>query len=120
MTFRFVSEAALIERADRAISTAGSAAAAGRSNADAAADFRRWVVRQRTAPDLVGATAAAAILKVQPPHLARLRTQGRMPEAIPVEGSVDVYVREEVEALAEELERERRVRNRKRREREDA
>lgn len=76
--------------------------------------LRRWLQRQRTAPDLVGATRAAEILGVQPPHLARLRRQGRMPEPIPVDGSVDVYLREEVVALGRQLERERKARARKR------
>jgi predicted DNA-binding transcriptional regulator AlpA len=77
-----------------------------------------WLRTQRTAPRLIGATASAKLLGVQPPHLARLRAQGRMPDPIPVEGSADVYIREEVEALAKKLEAERRARAERRRERE--
>lgn len=76
----------------------------------------RWLGRQRTAPSLVGTTVAAKILGIQPPHVTRLRDQGRMPEPIEVEGSVDVYVREEVETLGAELRAERAARARKREE----
>lgn len=77
----------------------------------------RWLARQRTAPALVGTTAAAKILGIAPPHVTRLRDQGRMPDRIPVEGSVDVYVREEVEALGVELRAEREARRQRRAER---
>lgn len=70
------------------------------------------------APALVGAVAAAGILGVQPPHLARLKAQGRMPGGIPVEGTRDVYVRAEVETLARTLRREREARVRRRAEKE--
>lgn len=61
--------------------------------------------------DLVGAKKAAEILGVYDSHISRLRRRGRMPRAIPVDGSKSVaYVRGEVEALAVELERERKQR----------
>jgi hypothetical protein len=72
--------------------------------------FVAWLRRQPRAPALVGSSAAAAILGVPKPHVTRLRQQGRMPEAIPVEGSNDVYVRSEVVALARQLRREREAR----------
>lgn len=56
---------------------------------------------------LVGLTAAAKILGVAAPNVSRLRAQGRMPDGIPVEGSADVYLREEVVKLARALKRER-------------
>lgn len=56
---------------------------------------------------LIGLTAAAKVLHVAPPNISRLRTQGRMPVGIEVEGTAMVYVRSEVEALAKELESER-------------
>ena len=61
----------------------------------------------RGIPPLVGSTAAAAILGIPAPHVARLRRQGRMPEPVHVEGGHDVYVRSEVEALAAVLRSER-------------
>lgn len=70
----------------------------------------RWLRKQPRAPHLLGSTAAAGLLGVQPPHISRLREQGRMPEPIEVDGSVDVYIREEVEELARELAREREAR----------
>lgn len=75
---------------------------------------QRWMERQRTAPRLVGATKAADMLGIHTPHLSRLREQGRMPDPIPVEGSKNVYLYEEVAALAEELKGERRERLKKR------
>jgi hypothetical protein len=81
------------------------------------AALARWLARQRTAPALVGTTVAAKILGIAPPHVSRLREQGRMPDPIPVDGSVDVYVREEVEALGAELRAEREARRRRREER---
>lgn len=76
----------------------------------AAVRIEQWLLKQPTAPRLVGATAAAKLLGVQPPHISRLRDQGRMPEPIPVEGTVDAYIREEVEELAVELAQEREAR----------
>lgn len=61
-------------------------------------------------PPLVGSTAAAKILGVPTPHVARLRRQGRMPAPVPIEGTADAYVKAEVQALARELKRERRQR----------
>lgn len=71
------------------------------------AAVRRYLEKQPSEPDLVGATVAARILKVFPPHITRLKSQGRMPTPIPIEGSVDVYLRSDVMALAKELDRER-------------
>lgn len=67
----------------------------------------RFLERQATAPFLVGTTVAAEILGIKPPHVTRLREQGRMPAPVAVQGSVEAYVREEVEQLARELSRER-------------
>lgn len=83
------------------------------------AALERWLARQPTAPDLVGATVAAHMLGVKPPYISRLKEQGRMPEPVEVEGSVEAYVREEVEVLAAEIERDRR-RRAERRAREEA
>lgn len=79
-----------------------------------------WLKRQPRAPKLVGATAAAELLAVKPPHITRLKAQGRMPEPLPVEGSVDVYIRSEVMALAKELKAERKRRATARAKREEA
>lgn len=84
------------------------------------AAVERFLARQRTAPAMVGATAAAEIMGIQVPHVTRLREQGRMPEAISVEGSVDVYVRDEVEVLGAELRAERAARAQRKAEREGA
>lgn len=109
----YVDDAALIRTAKSAVVAKADKDAVGSA-------LERWLARQRTAPSLVGSTAAAKLLGVQPPHLARLRDQGRMPEPIPVDGSVDVYVREEVEELAGELRAERAARAARRAEREEA
>jgi hypothetical protein len=66
------------------------------------ASLRRWLARQPEKPDLIGATIAAGILGVYPPHITRLKAQGRI-TPIPIEGSVDVYIRSDIEALAKEL-----------------
>lgn len=58
-------------------------------------------------PALVSATGAAHILGIHPPHLARLRKQGRLPEPIPVLDGYQVYRREEIESLAAELAQEK-------------
>lgn len=84
------------------------------------ARLRSYLDGQGRVPRLIGATAAAKLLGVQPPHLARLKAQGRMPEGIPVEGTNDVYVREEVEALGVILAGEREARRRRREERDAA
>lgn len=81
-----------------------------RIHGDQRAEIERWLAAQRTAPLLVGTTAAARILGIRPPHVSRLRDQGRMPDPIPVEGSVDVYVQEEIEELAKALAEERAAR----------
>lgn len=82
--------------------------------------FQRWLRAQRTAPRLVSAKRAAEMMGIKPPHISRLREQGRMPDPIPVEGGNDAYVFEEVKALAGELNRERAARARRKEERDDA
>ncbi len=77
------------------------------------AELRRWL-RARPEVCFVGASKAADILGIQAPHISRLRDKGRMPIPIPVDGGYQVYVRREVELLADELEAERRERARKR------
>jgi predicted DNA-binding transcriptional regulator AlpA len=67
----------------------------------------RWLDKQRRVPDLVGTTEAARILGMRAPHVSRLRDEGHMPDAVPVAGGNSVYLREEIEALAEEREVER-------------
>lgn len=65
-------------------------------------------------PPLVNVTAAAELLGVAKANIERLRQQGRMPEAIEVEGGkrpTPVYVKSEVVELAGELKAERRERS---------
>lgn len=71
--------------------------------------MRRFLDRQPEVPDLVGGKVAASIMGVYPPHITRLKDQGRL-RPIPIEGSVDAYLRSEVQVVAEEmrLARERR------------
>lgn len=69
--------------------------------------LRKWLDRQPRHPDLVGGKVAAAMLGVAPSYISKLRENGRMPEAIPVDGSFDGYERSQVAKLARELERER-------------
>lgn len=64
---------------------------------------RKLLKRAPTAPDLISRKVAAEILGVQSPHIARYEKQNRMPEPIPVEGTASAYVREEVEALRDEI-----------------
>lgn len=75
-----------------------------------AEDARRVLEAQ----PLVGSNRAAQIMGVYPPNIAKLRQQGRMPAPIEVEGSAAVYLRSEIEKLAEELEAARRERQAKR------
>jgi predicted DNA-binding transcriptional regulator AlpA len=70
--------------------------------ADLVKRLERWAKKQAGVPDLVGTTEAAKILGMRPPHVSRLRDAGQMPEAVPVGGGNDVYLRSEVEALASE------------------
>jgi hypothetical protein len=60
----------------------------------------RAVMRAVEAAPIVGANTAAGILGVKPPNFKRYRD--RLTK-VPVEGSSDVFVRVEVEALAAEL-----------------
>jgi hypothetical protein len=86
---------------------------AGLARAKGHAAFRRWLQMQPEAC-LVGATAAARILRIPAPHIARYRKRGRMPAPLPVDGGYPVYLKGEVEMLARELESERRARAAKR------
>jgi hypothetical protein len=79
----------------------------------------RFLSRQPRYPRLVGTTVAAKMLGIQPPHVSRLKDQGRMPDPITVEGSVDVYIYEEVVTLGGELHAEREKRANRRAEREE-
>lgn len=96
---RCVDEKELVRRA--------RAVASGRSGLTA---FVAWVGRQPRAPRLVARKEAAAILGTQSPNISKFQAAERMPEAVPVEGGAPVYVREEVEAFAEELAEERAAR----------
>lgn len=96
---RFVDERKLLRELDRRL-----------NHVSVPEGFVAWLEDQPRAPALVGSSAAAAILGVAKPHVTRLRQQGRMPEAIPVEGSSDAYLRSEVVALARQLRRERAAR----------
>ena len=62
-------------------------------------------------PRLVGVTEAAALLGVPKSNISRLKTQGRMPSPVPVDGpSADVWLRSEVEKLAREMKKSRAAR----------
>lgn len=82
--------------------------------------LRRWLEKQPTLPDLVSRQVAAEVCGINSPYVSRLIEQERWPEPVPIDGSAPAYVREEVEALAGELRREREKRERRRREREEA
>lgn len=64
-------------------------------------------VKTRENLDLVGSKVAAEILGVAGPHVSRLRKTGRLP-SVPVEGTVPVYRRSDVQALAREIKARRR------------
>lgn len=115
MSRHYVEDARLLRAAGAAFSRRREEEVGGYS--DFLADLRNWLGKQPTAPDLLGATEAAKILGVQTPHVTRLREQGRMPEGIPIAGSVEAYLRDEVEELAAELRAERDARRRRRAER---
>lgn len=82
------------------------------------AALERFLARQPSAPFLVGTTVAAEILGIRPPHVTRLREQGRMPQPVEIQGSVEAYIREEIEELAQVLGRERAEREARRAQRE--
>lgn len=84
--------------------------------ADKRAPLVRLLGRAPTAPDLVSRKVAAEILGVQSPHIARFEKQERMPESIPIEGTAPAYVREEIEALRDEIKTERAERRAKKEE----
>lgn len=94
---RYVDEAAVIKAAVSAVPDRTDKLAVRLA-------LERFLERQPRFPDLVGATTAAKIMGVNAPYITRLKDQGRMPEAVPVEGSADGYIRSEVEALGGELE----------------
>jgi predicted DNA-binding transcriptional regulator AlpA len=91
--------------------------AASRTPAKKAAPRKRAPRRKKMTPTevrlalrdqpLIGLTAAARLMGIAPPNVSRLRSQGRMPKGVEVEGSAMVYFRSEVEALGVELESER-------------
>jgi hypothetical protein len=72
---------------------------------------RKYVGEQPDQPDLVSATEAAAMMKVKPPHVTRMRQRGRMPWGIKIAGGrknpTEAYVRSDIEQLAKELAEER-------------
>ena len=78
------------------------------------AAFRRWLAGEPEAC-FVGSTAAAELLGIPAPHIARLRKNGRLPAAIDVEGGYPVYLRSEILGLARELAWERQARLERRR-----
>lgn len=82
--------------------------------------LRRWLEKQPTFPDLVSRKTAADLCEIHSPYVSRLEEQGRWPDPVPIEGSAPAYVRQEVEALADELREERAAREAKRREKEDS
>ncbi len=94
MTYRWVKEDALIRKLD------------GRMAEAELRKVEKWLRRQRTLPDLVNGRRAAQIAGIHPPYVVKLRENGRL-EGVPVEGmaedSYEVYIREEVEAIAKEL-----------------
>lgn len=100
---RYVDEEKLLQRA-----------ANGSRNRGAIDKLRRWLLRQPRAPHLLSRSAAADMLGVSSPYISRLHDQGRMPDAVEVEGSAPVYVKEELEPLARELNQARRERQRRR------
>lgn len=75
---------------------------------------KAYLASQQRAPHLVSSKRAAEMLGIHQPHLQRLRDQGRLPAGVPVEGAYEVYVREDIEELAETLREERRARARRR------
>lgn len=113
MSHHYIQDSALL-RVVRQVIPAGKAR-------DFAVDaIERFLSRQPRSPELIGTTAAAKLLGIQPPHVSRLRDQGRMPEAVRVEGGNDVFIRDEVEQLARELRAEREDRARRRAARQEA
>lgn len=112
MSYRFIEEGALRRVIRQAIPNIDQ-----RGIVLAAVD--RFLARQPRTPRLVGTTVAATILGVKPPHVTRLAERGRMPDPVEVDGSVTVYVRDEVEELGAQLHAERQARAQKRAGREE-
>lgn len=80
-------------------------------------DVLRWAEKQPVAPDLVGVAEASKILDLPKPRISRLRSQGKMPSPVAELESGPVWVRQDVEALAERLAQERAAREARRAER---
>ena len=74
----------------------------------------KWLRSQPRVPRLLSRTAAAELLGVQSPYIARLTEQGRMPEPIEVKGSSPVYLYDDIAPLAKELKSQRDARERAR------
>jgi hypothetical protein len=70
-------------------------------------EVRKALKRLPRLPKLVSRNAAAKLLGVQSPHLSAPWLAPRLPKPVKVEGSADVWIREEIVALAKELEAER-------------
>lgn len=94
MTNRFLNEERLVKRIEAEFGSVG-----GR--------FQKWLRRQPKAPRLLSRKAAAEVLGVPSSNIQRFQAQGRMPFPIEVEGAAPVYVADEVEDLAKEVQAER-------------
>lgn len=105
----------------RAIGRACDAELSGEDADRVSGRVLRWLGRQPSQPDLVGPKRAAEILGVRPPNLVQMRERGRVPESaeVQVEGSASVYWREDVEQVADDLQKMRTDRANRRREREE-
>lgn len=76
-------------------------------------NLARQVLDAAGPPDLVGSSVAAKMLGVPGPHISRLRRAGRL-KPVPIEGTADAYLLEEVRELAKVLKRERAARAKQR------
>jgi hypothetical protein len=71
-------------------------------------ELEPWLKRQPKMPELVNSQAAAKILGRLPNHMSRLKD--RLPDPVTVEGTDrPMYIKSEIQALAKELERERKA-----------
>lgn len=66
-----------------------------------------YLAKQPPVPDVVGVAAASEMIRVPKPRIARLRDQGRMPEALYELPSGPLWLRAEVQELAEQYATER-------------
>lgn len=66
-----------------------------------------YLTKQPPVPDVVGVAAASEMIRVPKPRIARLRDQGRMPEALYELPSGPLWLRAEVQELAEQYAQER-------------